>query len=118
LELRFLGEYRARWKHQNLDDFDFRIIIESGDGEQGVFDLQHLGPGDTPWANSPPTGGFGDEDGSNPQLSQNSVNLGFGFMQAIFGTDALDAGETYDITLQAFDHGKIVVQVHDHILLV
>jgi hypothetical protein len=103
---------------QTLDDFDFRIVIESGDGEQGVFDLQHIAPGDTPWANSPLTGGFEDEDGSNPQLSQNSVNLGFGFMQAIFGTDALDAGETYDITLQAFDEGKIVAQVHDHILLV
>jgi len=34
-------------------------------------------------------------------------------MKAIFGTDALDHGETYDIVLQAFDHGKIVAQVHD-----
>ena len=103
---------------QTLDDFDFRIIVESGDGEQGTFDLQHLGPGNTPWSDAAATGGFADEDGSNPQLSQNSVNLGFTFMKEIFGTDALDAGETYDITLQAFDHGKIVAQVDDHILLV
>ena len=73
---------------KTLDDFDFRIIVASGDGEHGVFDLQHVASGDTPWSNSSGTGGFGDEDGSNPQLSQNSVNLGFGFMQAIFGTDA------------------------------
>jgi hypothetical protein len=101
---------------KTLDDFDFRIIIKSGDGEQGVFDLQHLGPGNTPWGT--PAGGFADEDGSNPQLSQNSVNLGFGFMTAIFGADAMNAGETYDITLQAFDdHGKIITQVHDVLLL-
>ena len=102
---------------KTLADFDFRIMITSGDGEKGVFDLQHLGSGNTPWVNTPATGGFADEDGSNPQLSQNSVNLGFGFLQAIFGADALDAGETYDITLQAFDHGKIVAQVHDALLL-
>jgi hypothetical protein len=30
----------------------------------------------------------------------------------------LSAGETYDITLQAFDHGKIVAQVHDAVVLV
>jgi hypothetical protein len=99
-----------------LDDFDFRIIITSGDGEKGVFDLQHLGPGNTPWGTL--SGGFADEDGSNPQLSQNSVNLGFNFFQPIFGTDRLDAGETYDITLQAFDHGKLVAQVEDSLVLV
>jgi hypothetical protein len=100
---------------RTLDNFDFRIIIASGDGEKGVFDLQHLGPGNTPWGT--PAGGFGDEDGTNPQLSQNSVNLGFNFLKAIFGADTLDAGETYDITLQAFNHGQIVAQVHDVILL-
>jgi hypothetical protein len=101
---------------KTLDNFDFRITITSGDGEKGVFDLNHLGPGNTPWG--APRAGFGDEDGTNPQLSQNSVNLGFNLLKAIFGTDALDAGETYDITLQAFDHGKIVAQVHDAIVLV
>jgi hypothetical protein len=43
--------------------------------------------------------------------------MGFGFMQAAFGPDALSAGETFDITLQAFDHGKIIAQVHDHLIL-
>jgi hypothetical protein len=39
-------------------------------------------------------------------------------MTAIFGADAMNAGETYDITLQAFDdHGKIITQVHDVLLL-
>jgi hypothetical protein len=109
---------------KTLDNYDFRIIVASGDGETGTFDLQHLGPGNTPWLNAAHTSGFADEDGSNPQLSQNSVNLGFNFMTAIFGADALNAGETYDITLQAFDHtngngnGNIVAQVHDHLILV
>jgi hypothetical protein len=102
---------------KTLDEFDFRIVVTSGDGEQAIFDLQHLGAGNTPWLNATNTGGFADEDGSNPQLSQNSVNLGFGFMTATFGADAMDAGETYDIVLQAFDHGKIVAQVHDVLLL-
>src|SRR5215210_5185578 len=56
---------------KTLDNFDFRITIKSGDGEVGTFDLNHLGPGNTPWGTL--AGGFADEDGSNPQLSQNSV---------------------------------------------
>lgn len=103
---------------RTLDNFDFRIIIKSGDGEQAIFDLQHTGPGNTPWLNTTHTGAFSDEDGSNPQLSQNSVNLGFGFFSSVFGSDVANAGETYDITLQAFDHGKLVAQVHDALLLV
>jgi len=104
---------------KTLDAFDFRIIITSGDGEQGVFDLRHVAPGNTPWLNSTNTAGFSDDDGTtNPQLSQNSVNLGFNFLKAIFGTDALDAGETYDIKLQAFDHGQVVAQVHDVLFVV
>jgi hypothetical protein len=104
---------------KTLDEFDFRIIIKSGDaGEQAVFDLQHLGAGNTPWLNSTHTGGFGDEDGPSAQLSQNSVNLGFTFLSSVFGADVANAGETYDITLQAFDHGKIVAQVHDVLVLV
>ena len=103
--------------NNTLDNFDFRITIKSGDGEVGTFDLQHLGPGNTPWVNASLTGGFADEDGTNSHLSQNSVNLGFNFFSSIFGADALNAGETYDITLQAFDHGKIVAQVHDVLIL-
>jgi hypothetical protein len=100
-----------------LDNFDFRIIISSGDGEQGVFDLNHLGPGNTPWGTL--AGGFADEDGTNPQLSQNSVNLGFNFFAPIFGADRLNTGETYDVVLQAFDdNGKIIAQVHDAFVLV
>jgi hypothetical protein len=82
-----------------LDDFDFRIVIESGDGERGVFNLQHVAPGITPWAdgnggviNDDDGFGPGNQPGGSAQISQNSVNLGFGFMQAIFGTDYNDAG--------------------------
>ena len=94
--------------HKTLDAFDFRITVKSGDGEVGVFDLAHLGPGNTPWLNDPLTGGFNDEDGSNPQISQNSVNLGFAFMQGIFGADYNNAGEHYTITLEAFEGHKLI----------
>jgi hypothetical protein len=98
-----------------LDGFDFRIVIESGDGERGIFNLQHDGPGITPWRDGA-GGQINDDDGFGPgnhpggsaQISQNSVNLGFGFMQAIFGADYNDAGEHYDIELQAFDHYQLV----------
>jgi hypothetical protein len=103
--------------NNTLDNFDFRITIKSGDGEVGTFDLRHLGSGNTPWLNASNTAGFADEDGTNSHLSQNSVNLGFGFLTSIFGADAMNAGETYDITLQAFDHGKVVAQVHDVLIL-
>jgi len=33
---------------KTLDNFDFRIIVTSGDGEKGVFDMNHLAPGNTP----------------------------------------------------------------------
>ena len=100
--------------NKTLDSFDFRIVIESGDGERAVFDLEHLGPGLTPWLNQAGAG-FSDDDGLNPQLSQNSVNLGFSFMQAIFGTDYNNAGEHYDIHLQAFDGNRMIGEVHNSI---
>lgn len=103
---------------KTLDDYDFRIVISDDDGNTKTFDLQHLGPGNTPWTDTPLTGGFADEDGSNPQLSQNSVNLGFNFLQAAFGPDFDAAGEKYDIQLQAFDHqNHLLGSVHDVLVL-
>ena len=104
--------------HKTLDAFDFRITIKSADGEVGVFNLAHLAPGLTPWLNSPLTGGFADEDGLNPQISQNSVNLGFGFMQAIFGADYNDAGEHYTVMLEAFEGVKLIGVVEQSIDIV
>lgn len=111
---------------KTLDDFNFRIIIADDDGNSQAFDLQHVAPGNTPWLNvttgsGATLGGFADEDGTaHLQLSQNSVNMNFGFLAAAFGPDNMTAGEQYDITLQAFNpgNGNIVAQVHDHILLV
>lgn len=109
---------------KTLDNFDFRIRIADDDGNVQAFDLQHVASGFTPWVNVT-TGagatlgsfGSGNEDGPDPQLSQDSVNMGFTFLQAAFGPDAMSAGEHYDILLQAFDHGKIVAQVHDVLVL-
>jgi hypothetical protein len=101
---------------ETLDEFDFRIVVTSGDeGERAVFNLDHVSPGVTPWVHRD-GGGFADEDGygtgqvlgGSPQISQNSVNLGFNFMQEIFGDDYADAGEQYNIQLQAFDGHKLV----------
>jgi hypothetical protein len=112
---------------KTLDDFDFRIVIESGDGERGVFNLQHVAPDVTPWqaAGYPEFTGFSDDDGpggntpgGSPQISQNSVNFGFGFMQTIFGADYNDAGEHYDIQIQAFDGLRLIGVVQDSIDIV
>ena len=106
-----------------LDDFDFRIVIESGDGERGVFNLQHVAPGVTPWLSSNGNGAsttrMAQDQGTSLadrlRFLTNSVNLGFAFMQAIFGTDYNDAGEHYDIYLQAFDHNRLIGAVHQSI---
>lgn len=103
---------------ETLADYNFIISIASGDGETATFDMAHLGPGNTPWIGSD-GGAFADEDGADPQLSQNSVNLGFGFFADYFGADALDAGETYTVTLQGFaSNGQIIAQVTDILTLV
>lgn len=100
--------------HKTLDAFDFRITITSGEGEVGVFNLQHLGAGNTPFLNSVGAG-FADEDGTNPQIAQNSVNLGFGFMQAIFGSNYNAAGQHYTVILEAFEGHKLIGVVEQHI---
>ncbi|WP_411287046.1 hypothetical protein [Phenylobacterium sp.] len=95
---------------QTLDAFDFRLIITSGDGERAVYNMLHIAPGVTLWTDG--VGGFADADGTaNAQISQNSVNLGFGFLKSIFGADYADAGERYDIELQAFDGLRLVGKV-------
>src|SRR5215213_6178181 len=102
--LRPSGSERASWNFdfsvntgiggstKTLEHFDLRIVIESGDGERGVFNLQHDAPGVTPWNQAGGPGVINDDDGpgpgdvagGSPQISQNSVNLGFNFMQGIF----------------------------------
>jgi len=99
--------------HKTLADFDVRITVSSSDGEVGVFNMQHVGAGNTPFLG--PGGGFADEDGSNPQIAQNSVNLGFAFMTAIFGADYANAGEHYTVKLEAFQGAQLVGQVVQHI---
>jgi hypothetical protein len=108
---------------KTLDDFDFRIVVTSGDGEKGVFNLRHDAPGVTPWVgefgqiNDDDGVGPGNLPGGSPQISQNSVNLGFGFMQAVFGTDYADAGESYHIELQAFDGLRLIGHVGMDVLV-
>ena len=96
---------------RTLDAYSFRIVIESGDGERAVFVMQNVAPGVTPWVNEAGAG-FTDDDGAtNAQISQNSVNFGFAFMQAIFGADYNDAGEHYEIELQAFGNGNQLIGI-------
>jgi len=107
--------------HKTLDAFDFRITITSGDAnEVAVLDLIHLGAGNTPFhlVGGGLADGFADEDGSNAQIAQNSVNLGFGFLKAVFGADFQNAGESYTIKLEAFEGHKLIGVVQEHVDLV
>ena len=104
----------------DMDDFDFKIKVDM-DSSAGVnyqvFDLQHVAAGNTPFTSA--FGGFADEDGSNANISQNSVNLGFGFLK-----DHIDGGGysfgagTFDIELLAYEAGtnnvlsNVHIQVH------
>lgn len=86
----------------DMDDFDFEIWIDTDAGagtNYKVFELQHAGLGNTPFA----SGGaiaFKDEDGSNANIAQNSVNFGF---DSVLGNNAFAAGGIYDIQLRGYD---------------
>jgi len=104
---------------KTLADYDFTITIKDGDGNTQVYDLQHLGAGNTPWQLRGGVGTFADEDGLNPELSQNSVNIGFAFLQSAFGPDALSPGKQYTIEIAAFDGatGALVARADDVLVL-
>ena len=104
---------------KSLDNYNFSITISDTDGHSQVYQLQHLGPGNTPWALVGGAGGFADEDGSDIHLSQNSVNIGFNFLLNAFGPDALSEGKHYNIQLSATDAvtGALVGSVQDALTL-
>ena len=104
---------------KTLDNYNFSITISDTDGHSQVYQLQHLGPGNTPWALVGGGGAFADEDGSDIHLSQNSVNIGFNFLLNAFGPDALSEGKHYNIQLSATDAvtGALVGSVQDALTL-
>jgi hypothetical protein len=102
----------------DMDDFDFEIKVDMDSGagvNYQVFDLQHLGAGNTPFTSA--NGAFGDDDGTNANISQNSVNLGFSFLKNNIdgGTYNYGAG-TFDIELLAYVAGTNNVHIQVHVM--
>ncbi len=78
--------------NKTLADFDFKayVDIDKTDAVNYIeFDMTKLGAGNTPWIlkGSSPATGFADEDGTNANLSQNSVNFGFNFIRSLIDND-------------------------------
>ncbi|MEA2874671.1 MAG: large repetitive protein, partial [Hyphomicrobiales bacterium] len=108
---------------KTLADYNFTITISDGEGHTQIYDLQHLSATNTPWQlrGGPANTGFGDEEtgaaAASPKLSQNSVNIGFAFLQAAFGDNL--AGKHFDIQLTATDAatGALAATVHDQLVV-
>jgi len=108
---------------KTLAHYNFTITISDGEGHTQIYDLQHLSATNTPWQlqGGPANTGFGDEEIgaalTSPTLSQNSVNIGFAFLQAAFGDNL--AGKHFDIQLTATDAatGALAASVHDQLVV-
>ena len=108
---------------KTLADYNFTITISDGEGNTQIYDLQHLSATNTPWVlrGGPGSSNFGDEEtgagATSPTLSQNSVNIGFAFLQAAFGNNL--AGKHFDIQLTATDAvtGALAASVHDQLVV-
>ena len=105
---------------KTLADYNFTITISDGEGNTQIYDLVHGGPATTPWQlrGAPAFTGFSDDDGAvHTTLSQNSVNIGFAFLQAAFGNNL--AGKHFDIQMTATDAvtGALMASTHDQLVV-
>ena len=120
VELRLLG--RHRHDGQQRQDAGELQLHDHDLGRRGPHARSTTwctGPADTPWQlRGGPASGFSDDDGTgHPTLSQNSVNIGFDFLQAAFGDNL--AGKHFDIELTATDAvtGVVMASTHDQIVV-
>lgn len=109
-----------------LSDYTFKMVITQNGTNTHVFDLD---PTTHVWHDEAnPSIAFGGDDFSphgasaqvQSQISENSINLGFGPFAAAFGPLATStaAGTTYDVTLQAYDHqNHLLGSVHDALVM-
>jgi hypothetical protein len=108
--------------NHTLSQFDFKITVANSTHSE-TFDLAKNGS--HVWISEHnPLHGFGGDDfthsatpGVVASQAENSVNLAFGAF-ADFGPHRLDAGQHYQITLQAFEHHELIAAVHNFVLLV
>jgi len=107
--------------HHTLSQFDFKITIANGTHSE-TFDLAK--DGSHLWISEQnPAHSFGGDDFTHPATpgvmgsqAENSVNLAFHAFDD-FGSQRLDAGQHYEITLQAFEHHEKIAAVHDFVVL-
>ena len=107
--------------HHTLSQFDFKITIANGTHSE-TFDLAK--DGSHLWISEQnPTHTFGGDDFTHPATpgvvgsqAENSVNLAFHAFDD-FGSHRLDAGQHYEITLQALEHHEQIAVVHDFVVL-
>gem|GEM_PF-3499801 len=111
---------------KTLGDFTFKAYVDIDKSPVANYvelDLTKIADGITPWIlkGSNPVAGFGDDDGStNPNISQNSANLGFSFLRSLIDNDASQPGVqeydysdgTFDIIFEASDATGVLLTNH------
>ena len=105
---------------KTLADYNFTITISDGEGNTQIYDLVHVSAGQyaVAAARRPASAASRDDDGTaHPTLSQNSVNIGFAFLQAAFGNNL--AGKHFDIQMEATDAttGALMASTHDQLVV-
>jgi hypothetical protein len=126
------GKERANWNvdyladtallggHEHLDDYTFKLTVSNGSHAE-TFDLNSA---NHTWiSESDHTRFFGGDDFNHPAtgavqktVAENSINIAFGAFSG-FGSLATrtGAGQSYDFTMQAFEHNEVIASVHDHV---
>jgi len=107
--------------NHTLSQFDFKITVANATHSE-TFDLAK--DGSHVWLSEQnPSHGFGGDDFTHPATpgvmgsqAENSVNLAFSAFDD-FGSHRLDAGQHYEITLQAFEHHEQIAAVHNFVVL-
>ncbi|SHJ39813.1 hypothetical protein SAMN05444159_0511 [Bradyrhizobium lablabi] len=117
----FSADTKLGGGNHTLSQFDFRITVANGTHSE-TFDLAK--DGSHVWISEQnPTHGFGGDDFTHPaspgvvaSQAENSVNLAFHAFDD-FGSHRLDAGQHYEITLQALEHHEQIAAVHSFVVL-
>jgi VCBS repeat-containing protein/parallel beta-helix repeat protein len=97
-----------------LTDYTVTLTISDGTSNKTyMLDASAVaGGGNAQFVNVADGVAFGGDEGTvGLSLTQNSINLGFGFLSTVFGANL--SGKQFDITLTATDASGAVARVHD-----
>jgi hypothetical protein len=101
---------------ETVSDYEIRVLIDrdpSANTNFKAFTMVAGNAGQNFLLADDGSGGMGDDDGTNPMLSENSMNFGFGFLtnSTTGNTGEIPAG-TYDVIANVYDDGVLLFTNH------